>query len=80
MICTDVDNNPSAFSKAYWEVNSLAVYTPDSSALDAQVPMLAGLLQGKTASSKSAQKNVDGKMGKGKGRTDGKSKKGKRMH
>jgi len=27
--CSDfVDNNPSAFEKAYWEINSLRVYTP----------------------------------------------------
>lgn len=25
---TDVDHNPSAFSNAYWEVNSIRVYTP----------------------------------------------------
>ena len=24
----DVDNNPSAFSDAYWEINALRVYTP----------------------------------------------------
>jgi hypothetical protein len=24
----DVDNNPSAFSEAYWEINSLRIYTP----------------------------------------------------
>jgi hypothetical protein len=24
-----VDNNPTAFSEAYWEINSLRVYTPD---------------------------------------------------
>jgi hypothetical protein len=25
-----VDNNPIAFGEAYWEINSLRVYTPDS--------------------------------------------------
>lgn len=76
----DVDNNPTAFSKAYWEVNSLAVYTPGSAALDAQVPMLAGLLQGKSKSSPKSEAQEKEGTGKGRGRTDGKSKKGKRGH
>ena len=28
-ISSDVNNNPTAFSEAYWEINSLRVYTPD---------------------------------------------------
>jgi hypothetical protein len=26
---SDVDNNPTAFREAYWEINGLRVYTPD---------------------------------------------------
>ncbi|KAH9047156.1 concanavalin A-like lectin/glucanase domain-containing protein [Lactarius hengduanensis] len=34
--CNDfVNNNPSAFAEAYWEINSLRVYTPQRSSWDA---------------------------------------------
>lgn len=62
----DVDNNPSAFKNAYWEINSLAVYTADADGGGAQVPMVAGLLQGKLqGKSKSKSKGTGGKSKKG---------------
>ncbi|EIM82836.1 uncharacterized protein STEHIDRAFT_102256 [Stereum hirsutum FP-91666 SS1] len=65
--CEDyVDNNPSAFKNAYWEINSLAVYTADADGGGAQVPMVAGLLQGKLqGKTKSKSKGTGGKSKKG---------------
>lgn len=63
---TDVDNNPSAFKNAYWEINSLAVYTADEQGRGTQVPMVAGLLQGKLqGKSKTKSKGTGGKSKKG---------------